>query len=422
MNCTIFTGFAPNLRMTDVFRATTCLFQPWKWRKGEYINQLEQALKNIFGAKHVIAFDSGRSALQLALQACGIVAGDEVLLQAYTCVAVPNAVRWAGGVPVYVDIDETLTMDFADAEKKISSRTKAIIVQHTFGQATDMDACMLFTKEHNLIAIEDCAHTIGGKYKDKLLGTFGSAAIFSFGSDKVISCGRGGAVITNHDEIKNKLQEIRNKLPEVSLRRIFKQLMQYPVFSIGKSLYHLGVGKWLLWMARKISLTALILEPAEKKGLAVVGFPAQLPNVLAELVIRQLRSLNEANSKRIQTTEYYWEQFNKNLLLLGAGRGMRYNAAGLPQTNPLIRFPIFVDDPQALMRHAKKHGILLGDWYQTVIAPKDVDLEAVGYKVGSCPKAEAIARRSVNLPTQAGLSEKDRERIVDLLNIYKNEE
>ncbi len=396
---TIFTGFAPNLTWSDTLNATMFLFVPWRWRRGDGPTKLEQKLCSYFGVRHTVTFDSGRTALQLVLEAAGVKAGDEVLLQAYTCVVVPNAIRWAEARPVYVDINETLTMDFVDAEKKISPRGKAIVVQHTFGQPTDMDACLQFARKHNLIVIEDCAHTIGGKYNDQLLGTFGSAAILSFGSDKVISCGRGGAVITNDDQINNKLDKIKDKLPTVSRIRIAKALIQYPVFAVGKALYHLGVGKWLLWLARKLSLTALILEPEEKRGEIVVGFPAQLPNALAQLALRQLRTVDDANRKRMKTVDNYLATVQSKLLSL-----------------PLLRFPIFVEDTISLMLTAKKQGILLGDWYQTVIAPSDVDLSAVEYVMGSCPKAEEMARHSVNLPTHPGLTKKEKRRIVNGIN------
>ena len=113
--------------------------------------------------------------------------GDEVLVQAFTCVAVPNSVLWAQATPVYADIDATLNIDPIDVEKKITNRTKAIIVQHTFGIPADMDALVALAKKHNILLIEDCAHSLGATYKGKKVGTFGDAAFFSFGRDKVVS-------------------------------------------------------------------------------------------------------------------------------------------------------------------------------------------------------------------------------------------
>src|SRR3989338_8909480 len=120
---TIFTALAPNFQKDDAWLAFKLLFQPWRWKKGADLNK--------FG--DWILFDSGRTGLEAILKCAGIGAGDEVLLQAFTCVAVPNSVLWAGAKPVYVDCNENFTMSVEDLKKKINPRCKAIIVQHTFG-------------------------------------------------------------------------------------------------------------------------------------------------------------------------------------------------------------------------------------------------------------------------------------------------
>src|SRR5581483_4013141 len=112
--------------------------------------------------------------------------------QAFTCVAVPNSVLWTGAKAIYADIDETGNLDPKDLEKKITKKTKAVIIQHTFGIAANMDAIQKVLKGKKIILIEDCAHALGASYKGKKLGTFGEFAFFSFGRDKVISSVFGG--------------------------------------------------------------------------------------------------------------------------------------------------------------------------------------------------------------------------------------
>ena len=161
----VFTSLSPNVEAEDRQYAWRLLLQPWNWRSGGSIGECEEWFKKYFDVPHAWGVNSGRSGLFLILQALGIERGDEVLLQAFTCNAVPNPILWVGATPIYVDIDEeTLNMDPADLEKKITPRAKAIIVQHTFGYPADMNRILEIAKKHNLIIIEDCAHALGARY------------------------------------------------------------------------------------------------------------------------------------------------------------------------------------------------------------------------------------------------------------------
>ncbi len=190
-------SLSPNTEADDVFLAVKTIIQPLLWKTGKATSDAEQWFRNYFSVEQAVSFNSGRSALLAILKAFGIGEGDEVLVQAFTCVAVPNSVLWAGAKPVFVDIDATLNMDPKDAEKKITKNTKALIVQHTFGVPAQMDKIIALAKKHHLILIEDCAHALGATYKGKKVGTFGDAAFFSFGRDKVVSSVFGGMAIIN---------------------------------------------------------------------------------------------------------------------------------------------------------------------------------------------------------------------------------
>ena len=134
-------------------------------------------------------------------------------MQAFTCNAVPNPVLWAGLKPVYVDCDEkTFNIDKEDLKKKITPRSRVLIVQHTFGLPADMDAISEICRKNNLILIEDCAHSLGAEYKNKKVGTFGKAAFFSFSRDKVISSVYGGMAVTEDHELTKKIKEYQLKI------------------------------------------------------------------------------------------------------------------------------------------------------------------------------------------------------------------
>jgi len=166
--------------------------------------ELEQAICQRFGVKHAQLVSSGTAALTTAMAALGIGAGDEVIMPAFTFVASFEAVLSVGAVPVLVDVDETMTLNPAAVRAAVTSRTKCIMPVHMCGSMADMDALQAICKEHNLLLIEDACQSIGGTYKGKSLGTIGDAGTFSFDFVKTITCGEGGVVMTNNEEVYTK--------------------------------------------------------------------------------------------------------------------------------------------------------------------------------------------------------------------------
>jgi dTDP-4-amino-4,6-dideoxygalactose transaminase len=154
--------------------------------------------------QHTILMSSGTAALICGLIGMGIGPGDEVIVPAYTFMATPLAVLAVGAVPVIAEIDETLTLDMKDAERKITSATKAIIPVHMCGFHCDMDAVMRVAAVHGLMVLEDACQAAGGSYKGIRLGAIGDAGAFSFNEFKIITCGEGGALVTSNKEIHDQ--------------------------------------------------------------------------------------------------------------------------------------------------------------------------------------------------------------------------
>ena len=165
------------------------------------VHQFEEELKEKFGAAFAVCMTSGKAALISALVGMGIGPGDEVIVPAYTYIATAIAVTAVGAIPVIAEIDETLTIDPDDVEKKISKYTKAIIPVHIQGFPCNMDRIMEIAKAHNLFVLEDACQSDGGTYHGKRLGTIGDAGAYSFNYFKVITAGEGGALITDNRQI-----------------------------------------------------------------------------------------------------------------------------------------------------------------------------------------------------------------------------
>ena len=171
-------------------------------RKGIWkAKELEEAICQTFGCKHVQLVSSGTAALTTAMSALGIGYGDEVILPSFTFVASFEAVLSVGAVPVFVDVDDTLTLSPDAVKKAITPKTKCIMPVHMCGSMADMDALQKICKEHKLILLEDACQSIGATYKGKKLGTIGDAGTFSFDFVKTITCAEGGAVMTNREDV-----------------------------------------------------------------------------------------------------------------------------------------------------------------------------------------------------------------------------
>lgn len=405
----IFTGFSPNITCRDVLTACQYLAFPWKWAQfteGNAPEAVEKELRSYFSVPHAFTVDSGRSALLIALKALGIQPGDEVLVQAYTCVVVTNAIQWAGATPVYVDIDEDYCMDTEDARKKITSRTKVMIIQHTFGQAAEMEMLVRIARERGLSVVEDCAHSFGATYENILLGTFGDIAMLSFGSDKVVSSVRGGALITSHDVLANVIAGMVRDLPQMGISHIVRHLLHYPVFFIGRALYGVYIGKLLLAGAKKLGMINLVIEPGEKKGLRPLWQPAHYPHALADIAYDQIAEVDMINQHRKRIAKLYREGLSdcEGVVLPPEDEECIY-----------LRYTIRVQEPARVRKYMKTKGILLGDWYDTVIAPRDIDMRHTGYTKGACPVAETLAAQSLNLPTDRHITEHDARFIIEEL-------
>jgi len=174
--------------------------------EGAIVKEFEQKFANYLNVKHAVATNSGTSALHLALLALEVGPGDEVIIPSYVCCALLNAVNYAGATAVLADIcPNTCNLDAADVKKRLSSRTKAIIVPHLFGMAADLDPLLAL----DVPIIEDCAQAVGAVYNQRPVGTFGVAAIYSFYATKVITTGEGGMVVCNAKDIAEQIRDLK---------------------------------------------------------------------------------------------------------------------------------------------------------------------------------------------------------------------
>ncbi len=412
----IFVSLSPNAQADDVFLALKLMVTPWRWRVGRAPEELADKLKEYLGVKSIFLFESGRTSLYAVLMGMKLAEDDEVLVQAFTCTAAVNPILWLGAKPVYVDIEDDFNMSPGDLEQKITSRSRIVIIQHTFGYPAKVDEILQIARKHNLLVIEDAAHALGAEYKNKKVGTFGDAAIFSFGRYKIMSSVFGGAAVTNSPEIAENIKRTLHTWDFPSLFWIFEQLFHPLLLFVAKPFYNFfSVGKVLVVIAKKLKLISLSVYSEEKSGGKPPFGPSIMPHALALLGLKQFEKLERFNQHRISLTDFYTDKFiyNKKVSLVEFSHDLE---------PVFLNFPIKIKDADSvyeLIGKGKREGIYLEVWpAKKVIGPSGTDLKKLCYIRGSCPRAEELSARSLVLPTSPNTTLSDAGRVVGLVEHF----
>ncbi|MCU0652684.1 MAG: DegT/DnrJ/EryC1/StrS family aminotransferase [Candidatus Pacebacteria bacterium] len=306
---------------------------------------------------HAITLNSGTDALYLALKALDIGPGDEVLVPDFTFIATAETVAQCGAVPVFVDIDPvTFNIDPEDIEKKITSRTKAIIPVHLFGRAADMTAISKIAKDGNLYVIEDAAQAMGAKCGQKFCGTVGDIGCFSFFPTKNLGAyGDGGMLTTDNDDIAQKIKLLR---------------------AHGSS-------------------------PTNKYLHLTLGVNSRLDAIQAAVLRVKLRHLNDCNDLRIGIAEKYNES------LAGAG-DMIFPGIGSGRECVFHQYTITTDRRDALQKFLKERQIPTMVYYSVPLHSQPA-FEYLGIEAGSCPNAALISQKVISLPIYPEFSADEQE-------------
>ena len=202
---------APDITEAEIVAVTAVLRHP-RLSLGDKLVEFETALARYVGSDHCVAVSSGTAALHLALLAADLQPGDEVIVPSFAFIAVANAVRYVGAIPVFVDIEErALNISPTAVRAAITPRTRAIIVVHTFGVPAAMDELLEIARRHQLKVIEDACESLGAKFGGRKLGSLGNAGVFGFYPNKQITTGEGGALVTNDAAMAKRARMLRNQ-------------------------------------------------------------------------------------------------------------------------------------------------------------------------------------------------------------------
>ena len=337
------------------------------WWYGEKVHQFEREFAAFQGAAHGVSCTNGTTAIEMGLRALGVVHGDEVIVPPYTFIATASAVVTVGAVPVFADIDpETLCLDPADAARKISPRTRAIILVHVAGRIADMERINELAKKHRLAVLEDAAHAWGSQWEDRGAGTLGRCGTFSFQVSKNITAGEGGILVTDDADL-------------AELCRSFSHCGR----TEGSAWYdHNNLGSNLRMTEFQAAVLLAQLARLEEQVARRERNAALLDEALAD--IPEIRRL--APAPRMTRRSYHMYIFRLDEAALGVSRGRfleALQAEGVPASEGWYR-PLYRNGVFANAHVGRPHGI------RAPLAGMGVD-----YRAAFCPACEQVCRDAV---------------------------
>ncbi len=400
-------SLSPNAEGEDVSLAWHVLLHPSHWYHEAALAQTTSMLGRHVGNRFVTLASSGRSALYMLLKGLGIKSSDEVIIQAFTCLAVPEPILWVGARPVYADMaPRSFTIDVHEVAKKITPRTKAIIIQHTFGIPGPIQELRELTKGRGIYLIEDCAHALGGTLNGEQLGTLSDAAILSFGRDKMLSSVYGGAVVTADGELSRKIQTMQAQLDFPPSRWVIQQLLHPIIFYFALPVYFaLSVGQRMIQLSQGLGLISKAVLKTERRGQRPAHIRWRYAPALAYLLQTQIAKLEEFTARRQSIAQRYFTALS----------GFGFSLPRVPDdSHPAwLRFPLLIKNRDEFLSLARRHHMMLGDWYDAPLVPKDFTPYIFQYEVGSCPIAEDAAAHTINLPTYPTLTDEQVDRVIE---------
>ncbi len=348
----------------EIDEAVLRVLESTQFINGPDVKMLAEEMQDYLGVKHAIPCASGTDALQLALMAINLAPGDEVITTPFTFVATAEAIALLGARPVYVDIEEkTYNLDPAKIEAAITDRTRAIIPVHLYGQPADMDAIMAIARKHHLTVVEDAAQAVGARYKGKMVCTFGDMGCISFFPSKNLGAyGDAGMVVTDNDELAEKIRMIANHGSRVRYRH------------------------------------------------EALGINSRLDSIQAAILRVKLHYLDEWNEKRRAIAAYYTKGFKET------GAVTPYVADYAEHI--YHQYTLQVEDRDELQKRLTEKGIPSAIHYPIPLHLQPAFRAVSGFSEGDFPIAEKVAGRVISLPMHPDLTRSEQNYIIDTIQQF----
>ena len=357
---------------------------------GREVIEFEKEFAEYIGVKHAISVGNGTDALVLALMACGIGKGDEVITTPFTFFSTAESISLVGATPVFVDVEkETYNIDPLKIEEKITEKTKAIMPVHIFGQSAKMDEIMAIAKKHDLKVIEDAAQAVGSEYKGKKTGAIGDVGCFSFFPTKNLGCAGDGGMITTSDD---------------NIATIARALRTHGSGENGQKAYNL-----LNNVSEEIKTSEghddTVYNPLKYYNY-LIGFNTRLDALQAAILRVKLPNIDNWNEKRRENAKVYDEKLKDTGLTL---------PFSIPESKSIYNMYVMQsENREEMINKLKEKGISTGVYYPVPIHLQKA-YEKLGYKEGDMVVAEYLSHRTFAIPIFPELSMEQKEYIVEMI-------
>lgn len=366
-------------------------------KKSDSVNNLTQYLQEKYQAEVLLTY-KGREALQLAFKAAALPKDAEVAINGFTCYAVYRAITYAGYKAHYLDIDkQTLNFTAESLDKAVQKnpKLKVVIIQNTLGIMCDIMAIQKVCKQHNLLLIEDLAHSVGGQYANGVeAGTVGDMVMLSFGRDKLIDAVSGGALLVRTKKYATQLPDHLSKAPQAAR---FRDRL-YPLLTAKiRWGYKIGIGKAVHAGFKKTGLLTRSVDAELYEGHSLTAWQS-------EAALRQLTKLSKEVTRRTELAKLYKKHL-PNLIEL--------------QNSTNLRVPVQVEGREKLLEQLSQQGVRITDtWYDAPIAPPRF-LKSTTY-TNQCPISEGVTKQMINLPTHKHVKPKDVVKICEIISEWQS--
>ncbi|WP_094548915.1 DegT/DnrJ/EryC1/StrS family aminotransferase [Petroclostridium xylanilyticum] len=356
---------------------------------GPEVKYFEQEVAQFVGCKYAISCANGTDALVLALHALGIGKDDEVITTPFTFFATAEAISRVGAIPVFVDVrKDTYNIDSSKIENKITSKTKAIIPVHIFGQPAEMDSIVAIAEKYDLYIVEDACQAIGARYKGQRVGSIGDIACFSFFPTKNLGAFGDGGIITTNNERLNK---------------IVRALRMHGSGNAGKNAFDIMNG--IQEESQEIETRETIYNPTKYYNY-LIGYNSRLDEIQAAILRVKLKYLEQWNAMRRQHAIYYNEKLKNTSLIL---------PEVLTDADSVYHLYILQTDRRdEIVSYLKQKGISAGIYYPVPLHLQKA-YEHLGYSKGDLLVAEYLSKRTFALPLYPELTKEEQDYIVGVI-------
>jgi len=371
----------------DIALVDQMLSQPDTWTDSTVEESLHLEFSRWNGSAAAFAFMGGRVALSGCIEALGLKKGDEVVAPGYTCIAVPNALAHAGLEVRYCDIElESFGPDFDSLRAAVTSRTRAVVIQHLYGLVCrDFERILDFARDRKLHVIEDCAHSLGVSFKGRKVGNWGDVGFYSTELSKVMSTFNGGMAVANASDVAERLSIFHKRAPYPDndrTRRLLRNVRYY-------SLMQKAPTRWFmrgLWGYSYRDDILVSTTDQELSGILPRHYGEKMPAALARIALNQLSKVDRFNDARRKSAAK-WQQRCASLGLTGP----TVIEGSIPV---FLRYPVIVPSGKKYDAEwgLKQFGVLPGHWFTGEFHP-------VRKMMPECPNATIAVERCLNLPT-----------------------